>query len=143
MTKKDDGGEQATASVTAIARPLSTAKATTDVAKPGEFGAKHLLVQYKGARAAPITVTRTKEQARARTAAALAKLRRLGADRFGELVSEFSDDVGSARRGGDLGRFRAGQMVPSFQEAVEELQAGELSGVVETPFGFHVILRTR
>lgn len=45
----------------------------------------------------------------------------------------------SASRGGDLGWFRPGTMVPSFEQAALKLQPGETSGVVETPFGFHII----
>ncbi len=63
---------------------------------------------------------------------------REGAD-FTELAREFSQD-GSGPEGGDLGWFERGQMVPAFEEAAFALEAGELSEVVRTQFGFHVIL---
>ena len=61
-----------------------------------------------------------------------------GAD-FGALAREHSDDPGSAAGGGDLGLVVEGRTVPAFEAALFALEPGELSGVVETPFGFHVI----
>ncbi|OQX19049.1 MAG: hypothetical protein BWK76_05660 [Desulfobulbaceae bacterium A2] len=61
-----------------------------------------------------------------------------GAD-FVELAQKHSQDSGSAPRGGDLGPFSRGSMVPSFEDAVFALKPGELSGIVETDFGLHII----
>ena len=58
---------------------------------------------------------------------------------FSELASKNSDDPGSARLGGDLGWQKRGQFVPEFEAAAYTLEAGEISEVVETEFGFHVI----
>lgn len=59
---------------------------------------------------------------------------------FEELAAAKSDDPGSAKQGGDLGFFAKGRMVPSFEEAAFALKKpGELSGLVESPFGFHII----
>ena len=67
----------------------------------------------------------------------LAKLKD-GAD-FATMAKEISEDPGSALRGGDLGFFAKGQMVPSFEQAVFSLEEGEISEVIKTNFGYHII----
>jgi peptidyl-prolyl cis-trans isomerase C len=58
---------------------------------------------------------------------------------FAGLAKQFSQDPGSAPNGGDLGFFSKGQMVPAFEQAAFSLKPGQTSGVVETPFGYHII----
>ncbi|MBY0277033.1 SurA N-terminal domain-containing protein [Candidatus Binatia bacterium] len=58
---------------------------------------------------------------------------------FAALAKEFSEDPGSRDNGGDVGFFPRGRMVAEFDEAAFSLKPGEVSDVVETPFGFHVI----
>lgn len=61
-----------------------------------------------------------------------------GAD-FSELARTLSQDPGSARQGGELPWIGPGNTIPEFEEAAYQLQAGEMSPVVETPIGFHII----
>jgi len=62
-----------------------------------------------------------------------------GAD-FAELAGSHSDDTESAKRGGDLGFFIKGSMVPSFEKAAFALNVGEVSDIVTTQFGLHLIM---
>jgi peptidyl-prolyl cis-trans isomerase D len=58
---------------------------------------------------------------------------------FEELAAEYSDDPGSAKQGGDLGWVAMGEMVKPFEEALFSMNKGEVSGIVETQFGLHLI----
>jgi hypothetical protein len=60
---------------------------------------------------------------------------------FAELAKKNSEDPGSAPRGGALGVFRKGQMVPTFEQALLALKPGQISPVIETEFGYHIIRR--
>ncbi|WP_437623596.1 thioredoxin domain-containing protein [Sorangium sp. So ce1151] len=135
-------GAQKPAAQPSTAQP-STAQpsAAQPAAAPGFLGAKHLLIMYAGSLRAPPHVARTRDEARALVEQALREAQQ-GA-RFEDLVARYSDEPGAAARGGDLGKFRRGAMVSEFEQALEKVAVGALSGVVETRFGFHVILRTQ
>ncbi|MEF3167953.1 MAG: SurA N-terminal domain-containing protein [Deltaproteobacteria bacterium] len=68
----------------------------------------------------------------------LAERIRKGED-FAEVAKKYSQDPGSAGKGGELGPFSRGAMVKPFEDAVFAMQKGEISGPVRTPFGWHVI----
>ena len=101
-----------------------------------EVHVAHIVVQWAGLDRA--TTTRTKEEAHARIEEALARLD-AGQD-FASLAAEYSDGPTGAR-GGDLGWFQRGQMMPAFDAAAFSLEKGAHSGIIETPLGYHVIVR--
>ena len=107
---------------------------------PLSIGARHILVAYKGAQRAAPEVTRTRDEARA-LAQQIAAEARAGKDWAG-LWKQYSNEPGG-RDGGDLGVFGRGQMVPAFEHAAFDLKVGQISEVIETPFGFHVIQRLK
>ena len=58
------------------------------------------------------------------------------------MVKQYTDEPGGAERSGDLGTFERGTMVKPFADAAFGLKVGEVSEVVETKYGFHIIRRT-
>lgn len=94
--------------------------------------ASHILIRADEKADAP-----TKAKAKAQATDLLKQIRQ-GA-KFADLAKKFSQDPGSAQNGGELGFFNKGQMVAPFDEAVFALKPGQTSGVVETPFGYHII----
>ena len=107
---------------------------------PSQVGARHILIMHVDSERAPDTVTRTREEAQA-LAQELSERAKAGED-WEALHAEHTDEPGSPP-GGDLGTFERGQMVPAFENAVWSMEVGAISDPIETPFGFHVIQRTR
>jgi len=107
-------------------------KENTERFKQGEtVHASHILIGVpQGADAA------TKQAARAKAQQVLKQVK-AGGD-FAALAKANSQD-GSAQNGGDLGFFPKGQMEPTFEKTAFSLKPGTTSGIVETPFGFHII----
>jgi len=94
--------------------------------------ASHILI---GLPQSPTVEQRTQAKTKAQT---VLKQVRGGGD-FAALARAESTDQGSAPNGGDLGFFAKGQMTPAFEQAAFTTKPGAVSGVVETPFGFHII----
>jgi peptidyl-prolyl cis-trans isomerase NIMA-interacting 1 len=135
------GGMAMEAPVRHAAEDAAAAKERARVSKePTEIGARHILVMHVDSKSKPETVTRSKEQARARAEEILGKLR--AGTAFEALVKEYTDEPGGAERNGDLGVFDRAAMVKGFADAAFALKVGEVSNVVETQFGFHIIRRT-
>ena len=79
--------------------------------------------------------------AKARAEDVLKQVRAPGAD-FGALAKKFSQDPGSAGQGGVLGSMTRGSMVKAFEDAVFTMKAGDISGIVDSEFGYHIIKLT-
>jgi peptidyl-prolyl cis-trans isomerase C len=101
--------------------------------------ARHILIRFQGS-SLPLKAGQkdlTDAEALAKAQALRQKIQ--GGEDFAKLATQESDDAGSAAKGGDLGTFRHGQMVPSFEQVAFALKPGEVSEPVRTPFGYHVI----
>jgi hypothetical protein len=97
-----------------------------------ELRARHIMLTFplEATPAQRDSVRRALEQVRTRV---------VGGARFEDVARQVSQDPGSAGNGGDLGFFARGEMVQPFEDAVLALQPGEVSQVVETPMGLHII----
>lgn len=109
--------------------------------EPAKVGVRHVLVRYAGAKNAAATITRTREEACLRALEARDKVLAQAAD-FDAIVKDYSDEAGAADRRGSMGTLARDEMTPPFADAAMELSIGQMSDVVETEFGFHLILRS-
>ena len=103
---------------------------------PEERRASHILIKAEASASAD-----EKKAARAKAEQLLAQLQKNPAQ-FAELARKNSDDPGSGANGGDLDFFARGDMVKPFEEAAYGLKPGQISGLVESEFGFHIIQLT-
>jgi NIMA-interacting peptidyl-prolyl cis-trans isomerase 1 len=108
--------------------------------EPEKVGVRHVLVKYKGAKNAADTVTRTREEACLRALEARDKV--LAGAEFDAIVTEYSDEPGASERRGLIGQVERREVAPPFADAAFELSVQQMSDVVETDRGFHLILRT-
>ncbi len=101
----------------------------------------HILVKHAKAEGSSASITRTREEACLRAEEALAKMV-AGAD-FAELVAEYSDEEGAAAKKGLVGDIWKDDTKPDFASAAFVLRRNQVSPVVETTEGFHIIMRTK
>lgn len=136
----EEGGESGF--VTAESKCLAIAGASRERQKnePETIVVKHILVKYAGAKKASADIKRSRGDACVRAAEARHRLE--GGESFGEIVKEYSDEPGAGSREGLIGPIKRKDVVPAFADAAFELKANEVSQVVETESGFHVIFRT-
>lgn len=110
------------------------------VAAPERRGLAHILVRYRGADRATSSVTRSKSDAETRANEALSRARE---GDFGAVATEMSDDDANAESGGDMGALERGLLPEALDDALFSMEVGEVGGPIESPFGYHVIRRTR
>jgi parvulin-like peptidyl-prolyl isomerase len=99
---------------------------------PAKARVRHILIKAEKSAS-----TDVKKKARERTEEVLKKIK-AGED-FGKLAVEYSDDPMSQAKGGDLGFVEKGQIVKMFDEAAFKLNPGEVSDIIESSYGFHII----
>jgi peptidyl-prolyl cis-trans isomerase D len=104
--------------------------------EPEQRRASHILIAVKSGSSAA-----EKAKARERAERILAQVRKAPGS-FADLAKKNSDDTGSASQGGDVGYFSRGMMVRPFEEAAFRLKPNEISDLVESDFGFHIIKLT-
>ncbi|MED6220204.1 Peptidyl-prolyl cis-trans isomerase NIMA-interacting protein 1 [Stylosanthes scabra] len=114
----------------------------------GEVRASHILVKHQGSRRKASWKDPEGQVIKNTTRdSAVSQLKALREDivsgkaKFEDIASRFSD-CSSAKRGGDLGPFGRGQMQKPFEEATYALKVGEISDIVDTDSGVHIIMRT-
>lgn len=113
--------------------------------RPESFRSQHIFVAYVPAEKRmkmdieelKANAEKLREEARGRMDIVLKELKD-GGD-FSELAKKYSEDAGSSEKGGDLGFVYKGMLDKQYDEAVANLKPGEVSPVVESPYGFHVI----
>lgn len=124
--------------------PPADASGTAEVASAAaavsdKVSASHILLAYKGAERSE--ATRSDEDAKKLAEELLARIKK-GED-FGKIASENSDCPSGKSAAGSLGEFGRGMMAKEFEDAAYALKVGEISGVVKSPFGYHIIRRDK
>jgi parvulin-like peptidyl-prolyl isomerase len=135
---------QASTVATPAPNPTPTQSAATPTTgasgdAPTRIAAQHVLIGYKGTRVG--TATRSKEDAR--KLAEEVRKKAVDGEDFAKLAQQYSDDPASKERLGSVGTFDREGMVKPFSDAAFALKVGEVSPVVETYFGFHIIKRNQ
>ncbi|MGL5693557.1 MAG: peptidylprolyl isomerase [Peptostreptococcaceae bacterium] len=100
--------------------------------------ASHILIKTIDDQKKPLS-DKEKAEAKKKAEEALAKVN--SGEEFSKIAKEYSQD-GSSQNGGDLGFFSKGEMVKPFEDAAFSMKAGEISDIVETEFGYHIIMVT-
>ncbi|MBD3370820.1 peptidylprolyl isomerase [Candidatus Fermentibacteria bacterium] len=133
----DEPAEEPAQTVETTPTGETTQSTTSDV--PATVTASHILVAYDGAERS--TATRSRSEASELLQRIEASIRNDSLT-FEEAAIQYSD-CPSGASGGNLGSFGRGAMVPEFEDAAFALEPGDMSSIIETPFGFHLIKRTR
>ncbi len=108
--------------------------------EPPKITVKHILVKYQGSKNPVDSVVRTREEACMRALEARDKM--VGGAEFDDVVKEYSDEPGAATRNGSIGSVERKDLAKPFADAAFELSLNQMSDVVETESGFHLIMRT-
>ena len=121
------------AAVNKNTKPDSASESTYGQATGGLFVARHILIPIPGG-----ATQQQKDSARRRAEGIRSQVTTAN---FGALAKRHSSDPGSAQQNGNLGPFRRDEMVKPFGDAVAALRPGQISPLVETQYGYHIIYR--
>ncbi len=102
-----------------------------------EVKASHILISTVDPKTNKPVSEAKKKEAKEKAEEVLKKAK--SGEDFAKLAKEYSDDKGSAENGGDLGFFSKGEMVPEFEKAAFSMDKDEISDLVESQFGYHII----
>jgi hypothetical protein len=119
-------------------RKEAEAPKTVQPLPPGSIRVSHILISYSGVEGT--MATRTKDEAESLAQDLLVRIK--AGESFEELAQTYSDDPDSQNQG-DLGFLKKGRMVRQFEDAAFSLNVGEVSAIVETRLGYHIIKRTQ
>lgn len=101
--------------------------------------ARHILIRFKGSPMPAIAGRPELSDDEARAKAESIRKRLAAGEDFATLAKQESDDSATAIKGGDVGEFKHGKMVPPFEQAAFALKPGDISEPVRSPFGYHII----
>lgn len=130
-------GETSDETVAEMTEPVETVE-EIPAEQPEMIYASHILIPFQGAQQAPADAM-TRDEARAELETISDSISG-GLITFGDAAANNSS-CSSSQRGGSLGAFPRGAMVPEFEEVAFALEPGEVSQIFETPYGFHIVLR--
>ena len=136
---REPADEQEERSPPAAADSLFAARGMTDL-RSQAVAAAHILISHRDARPAMPGVTRTRDEAQELAVQVATKIFTKRAS-FEEMASRYSDDARTARRGGSLGVVPSGRLPLSLEVTLSQLEIGGIASCVESPAGFHVLMR--
>ncbi len=138
ISQAEDGELMAIMEPAGLAVVQITDKGTdeTEIEIPAEVSARHILIAYEGSEAGA-EVERSKKEAKELAEELLERIQ--AGENLSDLAIEYSDDLSNAPDGGDLGSFTQDRMAEEFGETAFAMEIDEISELVETKFGYHII----
>ena len=122
-----------------ISEPIRSASGFHIITIVDKKGGRTHIVTQTNARHILLKPTIIEDQSRVKRRLNNIRTRIINGDDFATMAKAYSEDTSSATKGGDLGWFKPGTMVPEFDEAVNNLQIGDISELVRSSFGYHII----